>query len=526
MVDFKQIFDYILTLNKFDFAKILIVTAVCLVVPTLYLYRKRASRLNRSSVIPKQTIIIHERTTTVINYEAEPSTDKNENIDISSYGGFIPYLRKLHADQGVCVSSKLPYPNTISVIDPMIIKATLPVGDRPVYLFKFLEPFLGEDNLQVYNADRAARFRKLVAPSLGNEVIVAKYKSIRDFGIKMIKKWEKLVKDNKDHVFKMQEENLEFSMRATLNVVLSIDTEDLDISTYKRSYDIVLSGLFDKQFGILDFPREEQFQQSLEVLKGWSCNFIDQRRKKAAGTNEEKTGAKDLLDILVSNNEPETEKPYSDESITCIISGYIMAGFHTTGVAIPYTILALTQNPDVQTKLQEEIDKILEGRLPNLDELSKMEYLTQVVKESLRVHPPGAFCARLLKSETLLPTLVESKSFTVPADTTIIYPIPLFHENPDYFPEPEKFDPTRFSYNKIKDFTPNTYCPFGFGARKCPAERISMVEIKMMICLIMQKFNVELAMKLEDVVKEERFVVMAKNDIIVKLVPRERVNME
>ncbi|CAG8454697.1 2526_t:CDS:2 [Funneliformis caledonium] len=203
-----------------------------------------------------------------------------------------------------------------------------------------------------------------------------------------------------------------------------------------------------------------------------------------------------------------------------------MAGYHTTGVAIPYTILSLTQNHNVQTKLQEEIDKTLEGRLPTLDDLSKMEYLTQVVKESLRVHPPAAFCARLLKSETILPTLVESKGFKIPANTTLIYPIPLFHENPEFFSEPEKFDPTRFSHNKIKDFTPNAYCPFGFGARICPAEKIAMVDVKMMICLIMQKFNVELAMKLEDVVKEERFVVMAKNDIIIKLIPRERINLE
>jgi cytochrome P450 len=151
-----------------------------------------------------------------------------------------------------------------------------------------------------------------------------------------------------------------------------------------------------------------------------------------------------------------------------------------------------------------------------------MEYLTQVVKESLRIHPPGPFCARSLKSQTTLPTIVESKDLTVQANTTILYPIPLYHENPEFHPQPENFDPTRFSTDKINDIKPNTYCPFGFGARICPAERIAMVDIKIMICLIMQKFNVELAMKLEDVVKEERFVVMAKNDILIKLVPRSK----
>ncbi|CAG8645211.1 8787_t:CDS:2, partial [Funneliformis mosseae] len=144
--------------------------------------------------------------------------------------------------------------------------------------------------------------------------IVAKYKNIRDIGIEFIQKWEKLVKNNKGHVFKMQEECLEFSLRATLSVILSTDRpEDLDVSAYKKSYDIVLSGLYDKQFGILNIPREEEFQQSLEILKRLSCNLIDQRRKKAVETNEEETGLKDLLDILMSNNDPETKKPITDK---------------------------------------------------------------------------------------------------------------------------------------------------------------------------------------------------------------------
>lgn len=150
-------------------------------------------------------------------------------------------------------------------------------------------------------------------------------------------------------------------------------------------------------------------------------------------------------------------------------------------------------------------------------DLSNMEYLTQVVKESLRIYTPGSFFARLLKSETTLPTMDESKDLKLKANTTILYPIPLYHENPKFFTQPEKFDPTRFSPDKIKNIEPNTYCPFGFGVRICPAERFALTEIKMITCLILQKFNVKLAMKLEDFVIEERFANMAKNDVLIKL---------
>ncbi|RIA86249.1 cytochrome P450 [Glomus cerebriforme] len=525
MIDFNQIFSKLPEYNISDFYdKFLILTALCLIIPSLYfLYIKRKNTASLSKVAPKQTIIIHEKNVTNTITGENSSTKDDENFDIASCGGFIPYLRRLHANQGAHVlSPKLPYPNTISVVDPITVKAILSIGDRPVDLFKFLEPFLGEDNLQIFDADRAASFRKLVGPALGHDVIVTKYPSMRDIGVEFIERWEKLVMNDKDSVIKMQDECLEFSLRVVLNAVISIDeSTNLDAKSYKKFYDIALSALFDKQSGLLDTSREEEFQQAVNYLKSFTVKLINQRKEKLLLINDaEKTRVKDLFDILLTENDPYTEKPFTDEAIISRISGYIMAGYHTTGVAIPYTLLALSQNYDVQIKLQEEIDQTLEGHLPSLNDLSKMEYLTQVVKESLRVHPPGSFCARLLKSETALPTMVESKNLTVQANTSILYPIPLYHENPNFHSQPEKFDPTRFSPDKIKDIKPNTYCPFGFGARICPGDRIAMVDMKMLVCLILQKFNVELAMKLEDIVKEERFVVMAKNDVLIKLVSR------
>src|SRR6266511_2510574 len=81
--------------------------------------------------------------------------DKSKNKDeLSSSGGFVPYLRKLHSIHGhVVKSGELPFENTISVTDPSIIKSTLSIGDRPKFLFKFLEPMFGQDNFQIFEAD-------------------------------------------------------------------------------------------------------------------------------------------------------------------------------------------------------------------------------------------------------------------------------------------------------------------------------------------------------------------------------------
>ncbi|CAG8507459.1 5882_t:CDS:2 [Gigaspora margarita] len=434
-------------------------------------------------------------------------TNKND-IDIASAGGFIPFLRMLHAKQGNMVTSNLPYENTISVVNSEIIKATLHIGDRPIEIFKFAEALLGEDNFQVYNAERALKLRKVLGPALGQEVFATKYDKMRNIGIHLIQRWEENLNSQNSVIIKMQEQCLEFALRVISKVLLSDEIpQDFDFKKFKQSYDAMLGGLFDKQFGLLDDIHENDFQQSLDSYHIMLNELTNNRKNRNMETEniEKSTHVKDFFDILITENDPDTGYPFSDEKKRSLMSEYLTAGYHTTGVAIPFTLFALTQNPDVKTRLQNEIDDL--------------DYLTQVVKESLRLYTPGTFCARLVKTDSVRPKTVEN--FQLKADnTTILYCIPLYHENPSYFVNPKKFDPSRFSRENIKNIKPNTYCPFGFGARICPGERLAMIDIKMMVCMIVQKFDLELAMEMKDVQMEEKFAVMAKNDILIKLTSR------
>src|SRR5438046_364264 len=97
----------------------------------------------------------------------------------------------------------------------------------------------------------------------------------------------------------------------------SIDEKNLDVNSYRKSYDITLSGLFDKQFGMLDTLREEELQEAIKFLKSFTCKLIDQRRKELLEMNdEEKTVVKDLFDILISENDPHTGKPFTEEDVS------------------------------------------------------------------------------------------------------------------------------------------------------------------------------------------------------------------
>ena len=203
------------------------------------------------------------------------------------------------------------------------------------------------------------------------------------------------------------------------------------------------------------------------------------------------------------------------------MTGFLIASYHTTGIGILWTLFCLAQMPEIQRRLQQEIDTTLHGRLPSLADLANLEFLNSVVKEAFRLHSPSVFAARLLPTDTPSTfTLTNGEELSVEPGTTVLFPIPLVHSSKDYYVDPEKFDPDRWSRQRKDEIKPLTWLPFGYGARICPAERLAMVEVKLVLLLIMQNFDVELAVPAKKVEEVERFVLMAKDDIPMRLKSR------
>ncbi len=96
----------------------------------------------------------------------------------------------------------------------------------------------------------------------------------------------------------------------------------------------------------------------------------------------------------------------------------------------------------------------------------------------------------------------------------------VIHRNPEYWTDPDRFYPERFDDAQTAPAGSYAYCPFGFGPRICPGEKLNKVETRMRIALIMQAFDFELDMPLDEVIREEKLAIMAKNDIRMKLTKR------
>ena len=138
------------------------------------------------------------------------------------------------------------------------------------------------------------------------------------------------------------------------------------------------------------------------------------------------------------------------------------------------------------------------------------------------MYTPGSFVARLVEEDIVL-TLEDSytNKYKLKKGTNLFFPLFSLHKNKTYWTNPDKFEPERFDEQQnVNSIYPYSYAPFGFGTRICPGERLNKIETKMMITMIIKQFDFELDMNVSEVIPEEKFVVMAKNDVRMKLKQR------
>ncbi|XP_015284768.1 PREDICTED: cytochrome P450 3A29-like [Gekko japonicus] len=172
-----------------------------------------------------------------------------------------------------------------------------------------------------------------------------------------------------------------------------------------------------------------------------------------------------MIDSQVSNDASEEAKSYkalSDKEIITQATVFIFAGYETTSSTLSFLSYCLATHPDVQQRLQEEIDDALPGQAPpTYDAVLQMEYLDMVVNETLRLYPPGGRIERVCKKT------IEINGVVIPEGTVIVIPASVLHLIPEYWPEPEEYRPER----------------------NCIGMRFALLVLKVAVVALLQKFS-------------------------------------
>ncbi|HYU73110.1 MAG TPA: cytochrome P450 [Ktedonobacteraceae bacterium] len=223
-------------------------------------------------------------------------------------------------------------------------------------------------------------------------------------------------------------------------------------------------------------PGNWRVRKAIACLDAIVYQMIEERRR-----SKEDRG--DLLSMLLSARDEDDGSFMSDRQVRDEAMTILLAGHETTAVALTWTWYLLAQHPQVYTRMRDEVDRVLAGRLPTFADLPGLPYTLQVFKESIRLFPPAYGFAR----QAVRPVTIGN--YHLAAGTLIAISPYAMHRRPDYFPEPERFDPERFTSEAEQRLPRHAYIPFGGGPRICIGNSFALMEGHLVLATLAQHVN-------------------------------------
>ncbi|KAI1233712.1 Cytochrome P450 3A1, partial [Lamprotornis superbus] len=219
--------------------------------------------------------------------------------------------------------------------------------------------------------------------------------------------------------------------------------------------------------------------------------------------------------------ETNLEKTLSDEEVLAQALIFVFAGYETTSSTLSYIAYNLATHPDVQQRLQDEVDKHLPNKAsPTYSTITQMEYLDMVVNESIRLYPAGSRLERVCKKT------VELNGVTIPEGMVVLIPAFVLHRDPQYWPEPDEFRPERFSKENKEGIDPYTFLPFGAGPRNCIGMRFALLVVKVAVVVLLQNFSFRPCKDTPiPLVLDSKGFMQPKQPIVLKMVPRAQADL-
>ncbi len=206
-------------------------------------------------------------------------------------------------------------------------------------------------------------------------------------------------------------------------------------------------------------------------------------RRRAAGRE-----TRDLVQVLTRLRDADGSPRYSADQITGLFISMMFAGHHTTSGTAAWTLIELLRHPEVALRVVGELDAIYAGNADvSYQALREIPQLESAIKEALRLHPPLIILMRVVKSD------FHYKDYRVEAGATLAVSPAVSNRMPEYFPDPERFDPGRYQPGREEDKQAFAWLPFGAGRHRCVGAPFAMVQLKAVFSVLLRRYAFELA---------------------------------
>lgn len=225
-------------------------------------------------------------------------------------------------------------------------------------------------------------------------------------------------------------------------------------------------------------PGNLRFRSAQRILDEAIGNIIAERR-----ANPHDRG--DLLSMLMSVEDEVTREQMTDQQLRDEVLTLFLAGHETIATHMSWTLKLLTENPQWARAVREEADSVLGGRTPTMEDLPKLEVAGRVISESMRLYPPvWIFERTAVEDDEILGHAIERDTIIAACPWTL-------HRHPALWTDPLRFDPDRFLPERSANRHRYAYIPFGAGPRICIGNNFALMEAKIILTTLIQRFAIQ-----------------------------------
>lgn len=334
---------------------------------------------------------------------------------------------------------------------------------------------LGE-GLLTSEGDFWLRQRRLMAPAFHRERILGYSREMVRYAEQTASRWRP--GEERDMLHEMSQLTMAIVTRTLFGTEVGADADEIGEAVdacIKEWMALAFRPPFTDSWPL---PGNLRFRRGIRRLEGLIYEIIRQRR----GSGEHPD---DLLSLLLKAQDDDgstmTDKQLRDELITLF-----GAGHETTAVSLTWIWYLLAKHPEVEERLAGELQTVLGGRGPTMEDLPRLRYTEQVVQESMRLYPAAWIVGREAMAD------VDLGGVVIPRGTTVFASPWVLHRDGRWFPEPERFDPDRWADGLEKRLPTFAYFPFGGGPRICIGKQFALMEAVLALATIAQRFRFRL----------------------------------
>jgi cytochrome P450 len=232
--------------------------------------------------------------------------------------------------------------------------------------------------------------------------------------------------------------------------------------------------------GFIPTPANRRFKAAMRTLDRVVTEIVQNH------LDQQDSAAGDLLSRLIQTGAEGGHPVMGARQLRDEVITFLIAGHETVASALTWACYLLSQNPQIEQRMRLEIDSVLNGRTPSVEDLPALDFTRRVFDETLRMYPPAWLITRKCIEED------EIGGCRIPRGALVVIGVSAIHRHPDFWPDPDRFDPDRFSNEGSINRHHFAYLPFGGGPRLCIGKSFALAEAPLILAMIFQRYRLEL----------------------------------